>query len=429
MITVAEINDIDRLDHFRLAWRALLGKTKGATFAHSPEWLEHYWNHFGHNQKLRILFVTLGNKIIGIVPLVVKPVTTKVGTMRVLTYPLDGWGTFYGQIGSNPAATMVTAMRHIHASRRDWDLIDLRYIDQDGHDHRRTLNSFKSVGFQSNQSVWQKTPLINTSETNWEDYLASRTERTQQQISIAEQLTRKQGPVAFYRSRLEDPLTPGWNPRWDLWAEFQRMNFLDGNQLNLAGGNFAQSKKLSFLHDIHGPAVRSGMARIDALFVNHSLVACAYGLQHDSGTDYLAVGRRDDAPREVIITLIARMVQQSIQDGEPSLNLGLVGNSLSGMWGNQQQVSYRCSHFPITAPRSQLLRMNRWIQKPVPRPMGKKKSKADSGISVSPAPKLSQSAKPDSCIEIADDAPQDWSGQHEVRGGSTEDRPRFRIVG
>ena len=87
MITVAEINDIDRLDHFRLAWRALLGKTKGATFAHSPEWLEHYWNHFGHNQRLRILFVTLGNKIIGIVPLVVKPVATKIGTVRVLTYP------------------------------------------------------------------------------------------------------------------------------------------------------------------------------------------------------------------------------------------------------------------------------------------------------------------------------------------------------
>ncbi|QDT89788.1 GNAT family N-acetyltransferase [Gimesia algae] len=429
MITVAEINDIDRLDHFRLAWHALLGKTKGATFAHSPEWLEHYWNHFGHDQKLRILFITLGNKIIGIVPFVVKPVATKVGTMRVLTYPLDGWGSFYGQIGSNPAATMVTALRHIHASRRDWDLIDLRYIDQEGHDHRRTSNSFKSVGLQGNQAVWQKLPLIKTSETNWEDYLSSRSARTQQLISTSEQATRKQGHLAFYRSRLEDPLAPGWNPRWDLWAEFQQMNFLDGNQPNFAGGNFSTNKKIAFLHDIHGPAVRAGMARIDALFVNHSMVACAYGLQQDSGTDYLAVGRRNDAPREVITTLITRMVQQSIQNGEPSLNLGLVGNSLSEMWSNQQQVSYRCSHFPILAPRSQLLRMNRWIQKPVSKPSVKKISKTDSTIVNQPAGFLSQSMKPASCIEIIDAAPQDWSGQQEVRGDSSDDRPRFRIVG
>lgn len=429
MITVAEINDIDRLDHFRLAWRALLGKTKGATFAHSPEWLEHYWNHFGQDQKLRILFVTLGNKIIGVVPLVVKPVATKVGTMRVLTYPLDGWGTFYGQIGANPAATMVTAMRHIHASRRDWDLIDLRYVDQEGHDHRRTLNAFKSVGFQGNQEIWQKQPLVNTSETNWEDYLASRSTGIQQLISKAEQETGKQGHIAFYRSRLEDPLAPGWNPRWDLWAEFQRMNFHDGTQSNFAGGNFSQNKKRSFLHDIHGPAVRAGMARIDALFVNHSMVACAYGLQHGSGTDYLAVGRRDGTSREVITTLTARMVQRSIQDGESSLNLGLLGNRLSGMWSNQEQVSYRCSHFPITAPRSQVLRMNRWIQKPISNVSTQKKSKPVSAIGNRPAALLSQSTEPASCIEITDDAPQDWSGQQEVRGDSKDDRPRFRIVG
>lgn len=429
MITVAEINDIDRLDHFRLAWRALLGKTKGATFAHSPEWLEHYWTHFGHDQKLRILFVTLGNKIIGIVPLVIKPVTTKVGVMRVLTYPLDGWGTFYGQIGSNPAATMVTAMRHIHASRRDWDLIDLRYIDQEGHDHRRTLNSFKSVGFQGNQAVWQKQPLINTTQTSWEDYLASRSEKTQQLISHAEQITGKAGHIAFYRSRLENPLTPGWNPRWDLWAEFQLMIFQNGNQLNIAGGNFSRNKKLSFLHDIHGPAVRAGMARIDALFVNHSLVACAYGMQHGSGTDYLAVGRHKETPPEVITTLMARMVQQSIQDGETSLNLGLMGNSLSGMWSNEQQTSYRCSHFPLLAPRSQLLRMNRWIQKPVSIPTGKRLSKPDSQIGKSPVSQSVTAMNPESCIEIAEDEPQDWAGGDDTRGASSEDRPRFRIVG
>ncbi len=422
MITVAEINDIDRLDNFRLAWHSLLGKTKGVTFAHSPEWLEHYWAHFGKGLKLRVLLITLGNKIIGIVPLVVKPVPTKMGTMRVLTYPLDGWGAFYGQIGSNPAATMVTAMRHLQNSKRDWDLIDLRYIDQAGHDHGRTANAFKSVGYQGSQAVWQTLPQVNTQDLSWYSYLNSRSSATQQRIQTAEEITAETGRVAFYRSQLEDPLSPGWNPRWDLWNEFEQMKFTFGNETTLAGGRFSQSRKLAFLREIHGPAVRAGLARIDALFINHSLAACAYGLQHAAGTDYLAIGHRNNVPQETVTALIARMIQQSIHDGEHNLNLALLGPQLAGMWKNQNQNSFRCSHFPLTAPRAQVLRINRWIQQPTVNNKASGKT-----VVRKPALKLSQTTAPDSSIEIIDEGPQDWSD--EPRSRPSEERPDFRIVG
>ncbi|HAH43570.1 MAG TPA: hypothetical protein DCM07_01705, partial [Planctomycetaceae bacterium] len=136
-----------------------------------------------------------------------------------------------------------------------------------------------------------------------------------------------------------------------------------------------------------------------------------------------------ETPPEVITTLMARMVQQSIQDGETSLNLGLVGNTLSGMWSNEQQTSYRCSHFPLLAPRSQLLRVNRWIQTPVSIPTAKKISKPGSQIGNSPVPQSATAMKPESCIEIAEDEPQDWAGTDDSRGVSSEDQPRFRIVG
>ncbi|QDT42020.1 hypothetical protein Pan241w_21010 [Gimesia alba] len=422
MITVAEINDIDRIDNFRLAWRSLLGKTKGVTFAHSPEFLEQYWEHFGEGLKLRTLMVTLGNKVIGIVPLVVKPVPTKMGTMRVLTYPLDGWGAFFSQIGQNPAATMVTAMRHLRNSKRDWDLIDLRYIDQDGLDRKRTANAFKSVGFQGSQAVWQQLPLVNTQETDWTSYLSSRSTDTQQQIFSAEQSISKTGRVAFYRSQLEDPLAPGWNPRWDLWTEFEQMEFSFGNQTTIAGGSFSNSRKLAFLRDLHGPAVRAGLARIDALFINHTLVACAYGLQHAHGTDYLALGRQKNASPEVITALIAHMIQQSILDGEPSLNLSLLGPEFASIWKNQDQKSYRCSHFPVTAPRSQVLRLNRWIQQPALKP-----SRTELVATTKPELKLSQTPDTDSSIEITAEAPPEW---HSKQASSNDDvQRRFRVVG
>lgn len=421
MISVAEINDIDRIDHFRLAWRSLLGKTKGATFAHSPEWLEQYWSHFGRDLKLRVLFVTLQNKVIGIVPLVVKPVSTPLGTLRVLTYPLDSWGSFYGQIGGNPAATMVTAMRHIRSSRRDWDLIDFRYIDQDGHDHQRTSNAFKSVGFQGSQQIWRQLPVINTENTSWNEYFASRSARTRKLIEDALDTTAQDGHVSFYRSQLEDPLAPGWNPRWDLWTQFEKMNFQSGKRLLLAGGTCSLDQKLNFLRDIHGPASRSGSARIDALFVNHSLTALAYGLQHAEGTDYLALGRSPDAPPEAVTALIAQMVQQSIMECEPALNLGLLGLSNAGLWKNQIQTSYRCSHFPITVPRAQLVRLNRWMQQPVQKP---KTSRRPATSQLTAATEGQRSS-----IELAASAPDEWPEEKSTSANTGTDRPPFRIVG
>ncbi|MFK7777343.1 MAG: hypothetical protein QM501_04390 [Gimesia sp.] len=434
MITVAEINDIDRLDNIRLAWHSLLGKTKGVTFAHSPEWLEHYWDHFGEGLKLRVLLVTLGNKIIGIVPLVVKPVPTKMGTMRVLTNPLDGWGIFHGQIGSNPAATMVTAMRYLQSSKRDWDLIDFRYIDQEGHDHKRTSNAFKAVGFQGSQATWKQHPIINTQNTNWTSYLESRSKQTQLRIEMAEQIVSKTGQDIFYRSKLEDPSAPGWSPRWDLWSEFEQMNFTFGSQTTLAGGQYSKSRKLAFLKEIHAPAVRQGMARIDALFINHSLAVCAYGLQHAEGTDYLALGRRNDIPQEAVTALIARMIQQSIQDGEHALNLALLSPQLANEWKNQNKSSYRCSHFPITVPRSQVFRMNRWMQTPISK-------KTASKVTTTHNPELNsvQTQNQHSNIEIFAEAPQSWPDEKHPRSngnpGSNHgknpsgDRPKFRIVG
>lgn len=430
MITVAEINDIDRLDNFRLAWHSLLGKTKGVTFAHSPEWLEQYWDHFGSELKLRVLLITLGNKIIGIVPLVVKPVPTKMGTMRVLTNPLDGWGAYYGQIGSNPAATMVTAMRHLHSSKRDWDLIDFRYIDQDGHDHKRTSNAFKAVGLQGSQAVWQQLPLVNTHDTNWTSFLESRSKQTQQRIATAEQIVAEAGQNIFYRSRMEDPSTPGWSPRWDLWNEFEKMDFTFENRTTLAGGLYSQSEKLAFLKEIHAPAVRQGMARIDALFINHTMAVCAYGLQHAEGTDYLALGHRSDVPQEAVTALISGMIQQSIHDGEPALNLALLDSKLAGEWKNQNKKSYRCSHFPVTVPRAQVLRINRWMQQPISK-KGSTKKTATHKTEMS----LEKTQNHNSNIEISVNSPQEWpeenlphSNDHPGKNQSG-DRPKFRIVG
>ena len=98
MARVLEINRIEQLLPFRQDWGDLLRETRGASFFQSFDWLEIYWRHFGEGQKLRVLVVLDEDRPLGILPLVVRREATRAGWLRVLTFPLHAWGSFYGPV-------------------------------------------------------------------------------------------------------------------------------------------------------------------------------------------------------------------------------------------------------------------------------------------------------------------------------------------
>src|SRR5262245_39294013 len=106
MTEVVEINDIEQLAEYRLLWNSLFPATPHASFFLTYDWLEACWRHFGSTQKLKVLIPYAAGKPLGILPLCVRSEQYRVGTVRVLTYPMDNWGTWYGPIGPNPSATM-----------------------------------------------------------------------------------------------------------------------------------------------------------------------------------------------------------------------------------------------------------------------------------------------------------------------------------
>ncbi len=110
MPDVLEVNRIDELAEYRPAWHSLMAKTPGATFFQSLEWLETFWRHNGQGKTLRVLIVSDRGNPIGILPLLVLREKTKVGPVRVLTYPLHDWGSTYGPIGADAATTLAAGL-------------------------------------------------------------------------------------------------------------------------------------------------------------------------------------------------------------------------------------------------------------------------------------------------------------------------------
>ena len=78
MVEVVEINDIEELSHYRMLWNSLFAGTPNATFFLTFDWLETYWRHFGHDQKLRVLIVYAAGEPLGILPLCVRSETYRV---------------------------------------------------------------------------------------------------------------------------------------------------------------------------------------------------------------------------------------------------------------------------------------------------------------------------------------------------------------
>src|SRR5688572_18893815 len=99
---VHEINRFEELADQRSAWRQAWSQTDGATFFHSFDWFAAYWRHYGEAQQLRALLVSDMSGATSIVPLVIRSEPTRLGPIRVLTYPLHDWGSFYGPLSAAP---------------------------------------------------------------------------------------------------------------------------------------------------------------------------------------------------------------------------------------------------------------------------------------------------------------------------------------
>jgi len=382
MLDVHEINDINDLNGFRPAWWQLLAETADASFFHSLQWLECYWKHFGAGQKLRVLVVTDRQRPVGILPLVVRQETTRVGRVRVLNYPLHDWATFYGPIGPDPAATLTAGLQHIRRTPRDWDVLDLRWIDADGGDLGRTERAMTAAGFRSCRQIWERTSLAELPDT-WEEYWLGREPKFRRNIDRLQQRMAEQGKVELVRtgwstgfsrnevrstgfSRNTSSLPPEGGTtsvRWDLYdtcVELAERSWQgDGrDRTNLCHGNFGD-----FFRAAHAAAADLAATDINLLFFDGHPAAFAYNYCWNGAVYGL---RKGFDPRFAKLrpglVLQKLMLEDGHRRGDRFYDLG-TGNLPSKLpWRTSVRASYRFTFFPALVFRAQLLRWNRWLR-------------------------------------------------------------------
>ena len=116
------------------SWNEILSQTPDTNIQLTHEWLSSWWEVFGDNERLSLITVTDGGKIIGIAPLTITKVIGKAGfELRKLTFIGDGLTDYHDLLIANERReeALQILIKFIANSKENWDAIHFRNVRGD----------------------------------------------------------------------------------------------------------------------------------------------------------------------------------------------------------------------------------------------------------------------------------------------------------
>jgi CelD/BcsL family acetyltransferase involved in cellulose biosynthesis len=364
MRTVIEINTLSELESLRSVWADLLRQTPEATWFQSLEWLETYWHFNGDDQRLRVLVVEDAGQPIGILPLVVITEARRVGAISVLTYPLHSWGSFYGPIGPNSAATLEAGLQHLQRTPHDWDLLDLRWVSPSS-DRDATPQAIQAAGFNHFAGLWRNSAQIELND-GWNAYWRTRKPHWRSNVRRCFRRLSQRGEVEHVRYRPLGAAQGDADPRWDLYdscVELARCSWQGRSQ---TGTTLSHDSVRDYLRATHEAAARAGAVDLNLLLLDGQPVAFNYNYYFQGQLYGLRSGfDAQSAQQGAGTVLMAQMIEDSCRRGDRLIDLGPDYFDCKRHWVTRQQPAYHYTHYRPGGIRAQALRLkhavSRWL--------------------------------------------------------------------
>ena len=361
MVEVIEVNDIENLSQYRLLWNSLFPGTQNATFFHTFDWLDTYWRHFGHDQKLRVLIVYAAGEPIGILPLCVRTERYRVSKVRVLTYPLDNWSTWYGPIGPNPAATMLAAMQHIRRTARDWDMIELRWVPDDNTQGGKTARAMRVANMFSEKQEYQWTSIVDLT-ANWDEFLANKSQSLRRQFRRTLRDLFADGKAEYVRHRPLPAAEGDGDPRWDLYAMCESVAQASWQSHVVHGNTLTHERVREYFHAAHAAAARIGMLDLNVLTLEGQPAAFLYGYHYQGNVTALRTGYDASNSGGIGSALMLQTIENSCNRGDRTIDFGPGEREHKRRLRTRTASTYRITYTPVSSWRSQTVRLTRWAK-------------------------------------------------------------------
>ncbi|MCC7085267.1 MAG: GNAT family N-acetyltransferase [Pirellulales bacterium] len=361
MRVVRELNTLPQLAGLRLAWGELLCETADATWFQSLEWLETYWQFFGKGQRLRVLLIEDAGRVVGILPFVVGIEFRRVGRVKVLTYPLHGWGTFYGPIGPDPTATLEAGLKHLRQTPRDWDLLELRWAARGGIGDA-IVQSLNTAGFDYVTSRGHAAAQVELIR-GWETYWRSRKSHWRNNVRRSVRQLSTCGEIEHVRYRPLGAAANDADPRWDLFdacVELARRSWQGSSR---TGTTLSHASVRDYLRAAHTAAAKSGAVDLNLLLLDGQPVAFAYNYYYRGSVYGLRSGFDASIAQQGAGTvLMAQMIEDSCRRGDHLIDLGPDYFDCKRPWLTRLQPADQYTHYRAGGLRAQALRLTHAVR-------------------------------------------------------------------
>jgi CelD/BcsL family acetyltransferase involved in cellulose biosynthesis len=357
MLTVTEVNELGELDSLRAAWHALLRQTPNYSFFQTLEWLETAWPHYPLPQKLRVMVVQRDGAPLGIVPLCVRTERRRSGMLRVLTYPLDDWGTFMGPLGPLPDLAVSAAIEQVAQTRRDWDIIDLRYVDQAAPEFLAIGEAMRRHGLPAFVRPRMEVRLLCMSGS-WENYVQSRSnnwrEKMRRDIRKLEKVAGKPR-LLRYRPAANEGATAEHEDNYRLCAEIAEKSWQAEAD---SQSTLCSARVRGMLEKLHVQAASLGMLDSNVLLIGDRPVAFNYNYVADGRLYFLRSGFDRTADLANCGTvLLYLMLEDSFRRGDVEHCFGPGRQPYKDRFATEMRYAYTFRHYPRWSLRSQLMRL------------------------------------------------------------------------
>lgn len=361
MITVQEINDFQALEQFSEPWGALLAETPGATFFHTLDWLLAYARHYRQNAAPRVLVMSERGSLVGIVPLVIRSEPRRIGSVRVLTYPLDDWGSFYGPIGSRPAEVLAAAAHYISRTRRStagtWDLFDLRWIDATSPAVQYTPAALEQAGFTVYPTLRTTTAVIDLGQT-WEEFVARWTSKFRNNYRRHERRLEELGDVEHIHYRPRGVLAGDADPRWDLLEDCLAVAAQSWQGQSQSGTTLSHVSIEPFIRDVHQTAARAGGLDLHLIRVNTKPVAFAYNYHYRGSVFGLRIGFLPELSKVGVGNVMyGYAIRAAFQQRDRVYDMGPGSLDIKRFLATRYVPIWQFTHYRTLAPLAQALRL------------------------------------------------------------------------
>jgi CelD/BcsL family acetyltransferase involved in cellulose biosynthesis len=357
VIETYELNQLGDLDALRPTWHRLLAQTSNHSFFQTLEWLEATWAGYTQEQRLRVVVVERDGEPLGIVPWCVRSESRRVGTVRVLSYPLDDWGTFYGPLGPQPRETMRAAINHLAMTPRDWDLIDLRWVDESATEFITIGEALREQGFDYRARPRMEVRFCRCSE-GWEAYCQSRSRNWRRKMRHDIEVLEQAGKVELLRRRPE-PGSDGTDPEHaEIYAICERIAERTWQAGDDSQSTLCSPRVRDVLFRAHQAAASLGMLDTNILLVGGRPAAFNYNYVADGRTYGLRCGYDPTLELEGCgRVLLYMMLEDSFRRGDVEYNFGPGRQHYKERFATDLRYAYTFRHFARFSLKSQLLHL------------------------------------------------------------------------